>query len=312
MAIDEHAHRPVLLDEVVAALRPGGDQVLVDATFGRGGHTRALLARLGPRARVLALDRDPEAVAAAERLAAADPRLSVEHARFGELERVVAAHGLLGEVDGVLLDLGVSSPQLGEPRRGFGFAEGPLDMRMDPTCGTPAAAWLAAAGEAEIARVLRRYGEEPQARRIARAIVARRAERPITTTAELAELVARVAVPEPGRARRHPATRTFQALRIQVNAELEELEAALAALPALLAPGGRVAVISFHSLEDRMVKRFLRRCQRGEAPRRLPLRAAEQPPALVVVGRARRAGAAEVAANPRARSAVLRVAERPA
>jgi 16S rRNA (cytosine1402-N4)-methyltransferase len=297
----------VLLVEAVEALavKPAG--VYVDATFGRGGHSRSILGRLGPAGRLLALDRDPAAVEAAR--AIADPRLAVRHARFGELVATARAAGVEA-ADGVLFDLGVSSPQLDEGRRGFSFrVDAPLDMRMDPTAGETAAEWLARASEAELRGVIKNYGEERFAGPIAKAIVAARSREPIGTTLQLARLVA--AAVRTREAGQDPATRTFQALRIHVNQELEELSLALPQALDLLAPGGRLAVISFHSLEDRIVKRFLQREARPEVPERLPLRAAEMPqPRLRLLGRAVRPSAAEVAANPRARSALLRVAER--
>lgn len=304
-------HVPVMLDEVVEAVapRPGGRYV--DCTFGRGGHARAVLDRIGPAGRVLAMDRDPEAVAAARDLARSDPRLSVHHARFGDIADVVSAAGLAGRVDAVLMDLGVSSPQLDRPERGFSFLnDGPLDMRMDPGAGMSAAEWLASAREREIEQVLRGLGEERAARRIARALVAERGRgAPIATTGRLAAIVASAAR---GRTRVHPATRTFQAVRMHVNDELGELQRGLAAVPDVLAPGGRLVVLTFHSLEDRIVKRFMR--GNGAAcapPRRLPVAHASLPSgAMTPLMRARRPGAGEVAANPRARSAVLRVAER--
>ncbi len=296
-------HRPVLLEEVLEVLDVRAQGRYVDATYGRGGHARAILARLGPGGRLLVLDRDPEAVAHARARLGADPRVDVAHASFARLGELLDARGWRGRVDGVLMDLGVSSPQLEDPARGFSFLrEGPLDMRMDPAAGESAADWLARAPEREIARVLRDYGEERYARRIARAIVR---ARPLRTTRELAEVVA-AAVPrrEPGR---HPATRTFQAVRIHVNRELEALRAGLEQAVEALAPGGRIAVISFHSLEDRIVKRFLRARARPASPAPgLPA----PPPTLRLLGRPRRPGEAEVAANPRARSAVLRAAER--
>lgn len=313
------AHTPVLLDAVLDRLRPQRGGIFVDCTFGRGGHARALLGCVGPSGRVIAADRDPEAVAAGRILAARDRRLSITHACFSDLDRIVETEGVRGKVNGVLLDLGVSSPQLSDPRRGFSFQDdGPLDMRMDPGAGTAVREWLARASLDEITEVLRRYGEEPRARRIARAIVRHRGERPIETTADLAGLVA-AATPASAVRRagayhraRHPATRTFQALRIMVNDELGELERALAVAPGVLAVHGRLAVISFHSLEDRCVKRFMRREARGSAPRGLPLRATDMHPRLIPVGKAVHAGSAEIACNPRARSAVLRAAERPA
>ncbi len=302
------SHRPVLIDEVIEALCARTDGLYVDATFGRGGHARAILARLGERGILLAIDRDPQAVAAAKESLGADPRVTIVHAPFSELGEIVAATGR--KADGILLDLGVSSPQLDDPARGFSFLrDGPLDMRMNPHAGESAAEWLARATERDIALVISRYGEERFARRIARAIVERRQQRPITTTGELAAIVAE-AVPtrEPGK---HPATRTFQALRMQINEELAELERALPQAIDALAPGGRLTVISFHSLEDRMVKRALRSAAQDQAPwAGLPDVPAHARARLRLVGRAQFPGAAEIAANPRARSAVLRVAER--
>lgn len=284
--------------------------VLVDGTFGRGGHARVLLERIGETGRVIAIDRDPEAVAAGRALAERDPRLSIRHAGFGSLAEVVGGLGLLGQVDGVLLDLGVSSPQFDTAERGFSFRlDGELDMRMDPGQGESAAEWLSRASHGEIAGVLRRLGEERYAGRIASAILRERARRPIRTTGQLAALIEAA---RPGHERgRHPATRSFQAIRIYINRELEELEQALARMIEVLAPGGRMAVISFHSLEDRRVKRFIRDQARGdEYPPGLPVRAADIRPWLRPVGRPVRPGEAEVQENPRARSAVLRVAER--
>ena len=304
-----------MLREVVEAIapRPGGRYV--DCTFGRGGHARALLDRIGAAGRMLAMDRDPQAVAAAVALAGSDPRLSVHHARFGRIAEVAGAAGLAGRVDAVLMDLGVSSPQLDRPERGFSFQhDGPLDMRMDPGTGMSAADWLARAPETEIARVLRDLGDERAARRIARAVVAeRRRGTPIATTRGLATVVARAVRWRGGvRARVHPATRTFQAIRMQVNDELGELERGLAAMPEVLAPGGRLVVLAFHSVEDRIVKRFMRGDDAVPAPpRHLPIVDAPRPAAVIrPLMRARRPGEREVAANPRARSAVLRVAER--
>ena len=307
-------HVPVMLEEVVGALapRPGGRYV--DCTFGRGGHTRAVLDRIGPEGRVLAIDRDPQAVAVARELARSDRRVSVHHARFGEVGDIGDAAGLAGRVDAVLMDLGVSSPQLDEPERGFSFlSDGPLDMRMDPGVGVSAAEWLANASEQEIGRVLHELGEERAARRIARAVVAdRKRGAPIASTRRLAAIVASAARGGSGRARVHPATRTFQAIRLHVNDELGELKRGLAATPALLGPGGRLVVLSFHSLEDRIVKRFMRGHGAAPAPpRRLPVAGAFRPTGVMTpLASARRPREGEVAANPRARSAVLRVAER--
>ena len=303
----EVAHVPVLLEESVAALRIREDGIYVDGTFGRGGHSAAIVAQLGVRGRLLAFDQDPEAIA---HRAIEDPRLELIHGRFSTMHAALYERGIQ-HVAGVLLDLGVSSPQLGEARRGFSFAaDGPLDMRMDPTRGVSAADWLARAQENEIREVVHAYGEERFAKGIARAIVEARAREPIRTTKQLAQVVGRaVRTREPGQ---HPATRTFQAVRILVNQELEELEVTLPRAADLLESGGRLAVISFHSLEDRSVKRFMRdRAAPDSLPRGLPVRAADlPPPSLRLVGRAIRPTEAEVTRNPRARSATLRVAEK--
>ncbi len=299
------AHVPVMLAEVLDGLRVQADGTYLDGTYGRGGHARAVLERLGRQGRLLVMDRDPEAIASARQEFAAEARVAIRQASFAELARWPEAKTGL---DGVLFDLGVSSPQLDDQERGFSFLrDGPLDMRMDPTQGPSAAEWLAAADDTEIADVLWRYGEERMSRRIARAIAETRRVRPLTTTRELAELVERAI----GRRERHkhPATRTFQALRIRVNDELDALGAGLAGALECLKPGGRLVVISFHSLEDRAVKQFIRG-ERVRAPRRGLPRPEAAPPALVAIGKARFAGADELAANPRARSAVLRVAEK--
>jgi 16S rRNA (cytosine1402-N4)-methyltransferase len=302
------AHQPVLLHEALVSLAVAGDGAYVDCTFGRGGHAAAILAGLGPQGRLVALDRDPDAVAAARARFGAEPRFRIHHAPFSALGRVLQAEGLMGTVAGILVDLGVSSPQLDDPDRGFSFREaGPLDMRMDPTSGESAAALVARASERELVDIIRSLGEERFATRIARAIVAARAQAPIVDTLQLAEVVAR-AVPtrEPGK---HPATRTFQALRLHVNRELDELSELLPQCVAALAPRGRLAVIAFHSLEDRIVKRFLRNAARGPlGPDGAPL--PQSQPELALVGKAQRPGSTETSANPRARSAVLRAAER--
>jgi 16S rRNA (cytosine1402-N4)-methyltransferase len=305
--VSEASHVPVLLEEAVAALNVREGKTYVDGTFGRGGHSAAILARLGVRGRLLALDQDPAALSAG---ALEDPRLELIHARFSEMRRVLAERGV-DRVAGVLLDLGVSSPQLEEDARGFSFLrDGPLDMRMDPTRGETAAEWLARADENDIREVIRKHGEERFAKPIAAAIVAARGREPLRTTRQLAEVVGRaVRTREPGQ---HPATRTFQAVRIHVNQELEELEVTLPQAVGLLEPGGRLAVISFHSLEDRIVKGFMRAGATADRlPRGVPVRASELPePELRLVGRAVKPGDAELRRNPRARSAVLRVAEK--
>jgi len=297
-------HEPVLAREAIEALAVRPDGIYVDGTFGRGGHSRLILERLGPHGRLIALDRDPQAAEAAREIG--DPRFSFFKAKFSELSMV--PHG----VHGMLFDLGVSSPQLDDPARGFSFRhDGPLDMRMDPEAGMSAAQWLAAAEEQEIRGVIRDYGEERFAKQIAAAIVAARRGGPIARTRQLAELVGQaVRTREPGQ---DPATRTFQALRIHVNRELEEVSLMLPQALERLRPEGRLAVISFHSLEDRIVKRFMQAAARPEVPRKLPLKASEMPqPLLTIVGRAMRASPQETRRNPRARSATLRVAERTA
>lgn len=281
----------------------------VDGTFGRGGHSRAILAQLGPSGRLLALDRDPDAIAAGRELAALDPRLRIVRTPFSRLGDLLEAEAVAGGVQGILLDLGVSSPQLEDAARGFGFRnDGPLDMRMDPDQGLSAADWLNSADEWEIADVLWRFGEERASRRIARAVVAERAVAPLRTTGQLARLIAGVVRGEPGR---HPATRSFQGIRIHINQELAELELALDAARRHLAVGGRLCVISFHSLEDRLVKRFLRDHARVDpALRGLPVVPDSAQPDLRLLSRAVRPSPAEVESNPRSRSAILRAAEK--
>jgi 16S rRNA (cytosine1402-N4)-methyltransferase len=302
--VSEVSHVPVLLEEAVAALNVREDKTYVDGTFGRGGHSKAILARVGVRGRLLAFDQDPAAHA---HRALEDPRLELIHARFSTMTQALAARGIR-HVAGVLLDVGVSSPQLEEATRGFSFMrDGPLDMRMDTTRGETAAEWLARAEEKEIREVIFTYGEERFAKQIAAAIVA---ARPVGTTRQLAEIVGRaVRTREPGQ---HPATRTFQALRIHVNQELEELEVTLPQAASLLEPGGRLAVVSFHSLEDRVVKKFIHDKSTADTfPRGVPVRARDLPtPQLRAVGKAIKASDGEVRRNPRARSAVLRVAEK--
>lgn len=294
----------------MAQLAIRADGIYVDGTFGRGGHSRGILDRLGPRGRLFAMDRDPAAVQVGQRLAAKDRRFLIEQERFGQLKQFAARHDVAGNVSGILLDLGVSSPQLEAADRGFSFLlDGPLDMRMDPATSPSAAEWLNHASEKEIATVLFRYGEEKAARRIARALCNRRATRPITHTRELADLIESVVPRRPGG--KHPATRTFQAIRIFINRELEELHDALPQAVDILAPGGRLCVVSFHSLEDRAVKRFLRDNSRVDpALGDLPQVPAAAMPRLRLPSRAIRPGPDEIAVNPRARSATLRVGER--
>ena len=301
-------HETVLLHEAVEALQVKPDGVYVDGTFGRGGHSRLILEKLGARGKLIALDKDPAAVAAGQ--AIADPRFVMAHSGFAHMAQVLRRLAV-EKIDGVLLDLGMSSPQLDDEQRGFSFRfDAPLDMRMDTSSGQTAAEWLATVDEAFLGEVIRDYGEERFAKQIARALVAARQEMPITTTHQLSGIVAKaVRTREPGK---NPATRTFQAIRIYINQELEELARILPQCVDSLKPEGRIVIISFHSLEDRMVKHFLRDMAQGDKlPRNLPIRAADIPKGrLHLVGRAVRATPQEVSANPRARSAVMRVAER--
>ncbi|MGH8211275.1 MAG: 16S rRNA (cytosine(1402)-N(4))-methyltransferase RsmH [Steroidobacteraceae bacterium] len=303
-------HTPVLAGEALAALALEADGYYVDATFGRGGHTALILQALGREGRVLAIDRDPQAIAAGRERFADEVRLTLVHAAFADLATCVQTHAHGRPCRGVLFDLGVSSPQLDDPARGFSFrADGPVDMRMDPTRGEPVSAWLARAGVDEIREVIATLGEERFARRVAQAIVAARLQQPLERTAQLAAIVARaVRTREPGK---NPATRTFQALRMFINDELGQLEKGLAGALEVLERGGRLAVISFHSLEDRIVKRFMKHeSQIDPALVDLPVVPAELQPRLRLVGRKARAAEAEVGRNPRARSALLRVAEK--
>ncbi|MDH5479394.1 MAG: 16S rRNA (cytosine(1402)-N(4))-methyltransferase RsmH [Nitrosomonas sp.] len=308
-------HITVLLQEAVDALAIKPNGIYVDGTFGRGGHSRLILSRLGENGRLIAFDKDPVAVEAGR--AIKDERFCIEHGDFSQMQRLLQAKEIC-HVDGVLLDLGVSSPQLEEASRGFSFrSDGPLDMRMDTSRGQTAAEWIALASEIHLQKVIRDYGEERFARQIARAIIVARARQSIVTTLQLAEIVASV-VRSRQRQRenkQHPATRTFQAIRIHVNQELEELSLILPQCVELLNPGGRLVVISFHSLEDRIVKRFMRAASNAdELPRGLPLREKEiqrfSKQKLKLIGRAKRSNEEEVAANIRSRSAVMRVAER--
>lgn len=306
------SHLPVLFAEVLQALAIKSDGIYIDCTFGRGGHSRGILERLGANGRLIAMDRDQDAVESEWAMkAASDKRFSLHHASFSSLSRIVSERDVCGRVDGLLMDLGVSSPQLDTPERGFSFLyDGPLDMRMDYSSGLTAAQWLAEVDEQDLIRVLFDYGEERYARRIAKAIVEQRRTAPLLTTRQLAELIADTL---PFREKhKHPATRTFQAIRIAINRELEELTKGLTDAVGVLRPGGRLVVISFHSLEDRIVKRFIR-AESGAKydPGRLPIKDSEiGKGALQRVGKAVKASIEEVAQNPRARSAIMRVAER--
>ncbi len=307
-------HAPVMHDEAIAALEIKADGRYVDGTYGRGGHARSILAALGEQGRLIVMDRDPEAIADARRNFGADSRVTIIHDDYANMQAQMAELELLEQIDGILLDLGVSSPQLDDARRGFSFQHnGPLDMRMNPQQGESAAQWLAQADEVEIARVLWVYGEERQSRRIARKIVEVRQSRAIDDTASLAGLICEV-LPR-SKNHRHPATRSFQAIRIHINQELAQVERLLETVFDILKIGGRLLVISFHSLEDRLVKRFFKsQSTPRKIPRGLPLRDSEIESGirLKVTLKAIKAGAAELASNPRARSAVLRVAERAA
>ena len=303
-------HTPVLLDEVLAALGVTAGGCYLDATFGRGGHTAAILARVGAHGRVVAIDRDPEAIRAGRELFAAERRLTLVSSPFSQLAQVVEELGMVEGFNGVLLDLGVSSPQLDDPARGFSFTQdGPLDMRMNNGAGSTAAQWLAKVPEHELVRVIKEFGEEKFAKRVARAIVQARTDQPLTRTLQLAAVIAAaIPVREPGK---HPATRTFQAIRIQVNRELEEIRDALAGTLGVLAPGGRLCAISFHSLEDGIVKRFMQQhSQEDPVYAGLPFVPPQARPKLQRVGKAVHPSEAEIARNPRSRSAIMRVAER--
>jgi 16S rRNA (cytosine1402-N4)-methyltransferase len=306
--MEANRHQPVLLEEAIASLNIRGDGVYLDGTFGRGGHSQAILARLIEQGRLLALDKDPQAVAAGREMLGNDPRFSIDQGNFADMDQWVRGWGQSGALDGILLDLGVSSPQLNYPERGFSFMEdGPLDMRMDPTQGPTAAEWLAGVTERELARVFWEYGEERHARRIARSIVMARERQPLTRTSQLAELVERTIG---RRERKHPATRCFQAIRIHINNELADLARGLGSSIEQLRPGGRLVAISFHSLEDRLVKRTFKEAARpGQVRRNIP----EDPgwkPRLELIGKAVRPSEHEISVNPRARSAVMRVAEK--
>ncbi|MEK8020393.1 MAG: 16S rRNA (cytosine(1402)-N(4))-methyltransferase RsmH [Candidatus Parabeggiatoa sp.] len=308
-SLNASEHQPVLLSEVIHALNIHADGTYIDCTFGRGGHTRAILNHLEASGRVLALDTDPQAVQAGQALSVSDDRLRIVHSAFAQLAQHTEVHDLIGQVNGIVFDLGVSSPQLETPARGFSFLrDGPLDMRMNPNSGDSIEKWLSKAMPNDIAEVLKNYGEERHARRIARAIVAARQETELKTTCQLANIIAAA---HPAWERdKHPATRSFQALRIFINRELEQLQQALPQVLDVLAPGGRLIVISFHSLEDRIVKRFIRDCVRGDDfPPGVPVTSDALHPRLRAIGKAVKPTATEIARNPRSRSAVMRVAE---
>ena len=307
-----YQHIPVLLNEAVANLLTSLNGIYVDATFGRGSHSQAILNQLSPQGRLIAFDKDPEAVAYAKQHFSHDKRFSIIHRSFSQMETCLNELQVYGKVNGILFDLGVSSPQLDDPERGFSFSrEGKLDMRMDTSQGMDAMTWIAKIGETELADVLWKYGEEKFSRRIARAIVTAREQQPITTTAQLADIV-KFATPKPKKPHdKHPATRSFQAIRIAINQELSELELALAQALEALAIGGRLAVISFHSLEDRMVKQFIKHHEKGEdLPRGLPVKGMHFNARLKSVSKLIKPSLREIHLNPRARSAILRIVEK--
>ncbi|WP_335900339.1 16S rRNA (cytosine(1402)-N(4))-methyltransferase RsmH [Shewanella algae] len=305
------AHLSVLLQETVDGLNIRPDGIYIDGTFGRGGHSRQILSRLGEQGRLIAIDRDPAAIEAAKQFAN-DPRFTIVHGGFGQLADYVEQLGLVGKIDGVLLDLGVSSPQLDDAERGFSFLrDGPLDMRMDNSQGETAAQWLARAEVEDMAWVFKTYGEEKNARHIARCIAADRDEKPFLRTKDLAGLIERITKHK--ERNKHPATRVFQAIRIYINSELDQIDQALEGALQVLAPKGRLSIISFHSLEDRMVKRFIRRHSKGEeVPYGLPVTEAElnRSRQLLPIGKAMKPSDEEIVVNARARSSVLRIAER--
>ncbi len=306
----EFSHQPVLLNAAVDGLAVEHERIYVDGTFGRGGHASLILSRLNGSGHLYAIDKDPDALQIAQEQLGADPRFSITQGSFAMLAKYAHEWGVAGKINGVLLDLGVSSPQLDDAERGFSFnSDGPLDMRMDPGCGISAAEWLATAEAYTITQVLRKYGDERFAKRIAKAIVTAREIQPITTTAQLSKIISEA---NPcWEKKKHPATRSFQAIRIFINRELEDLENCLDQVLDILAPGGRLSIISFHSLEDRIVKRFMRKQARGDDfPPDLPIPQSLLNPRLKLVGKAIRASDEEVVQNPRARSAVLRIAEK--
>lgn len=307
-----HKHIPVLLNEAVENVITDINGIYIDATFGRGSHSQSILDKLSTQGRLIAFDKDPEAIAYAKKYFANDFRFTIIHASFAEMQAMLTDMNLMGEISGVLFDLGVSSPQLDDSTRGFSFARsGKLDMRMDTTSGVDAATWIATIGEEELANTIYNYGDEKFSRRIARAIVTARTETPITTTGQLADIISH-AMPRPKKPMdKHPATRSFQAIRIAINKELTDLELGLAQAFSALRTGGRLSVISFHSLEDRIVKQFMRHHEKGqELPRGLPVKGDHFKATLKTIGKPIKPSDAEVNDNPRARSAVLRIAEK--
>ena len=307
---DTFNHTTVLLNEAVAALDIKDDGFYIDGTYGRGGHSQLILEQLGEQGRLLGIDKDPQAILHGNEIQKQDLRLHMYQGSFSTIKAIAEDRDLLGKVDGVLLDLGVSSPQLDDAQRGFSFLrDGPLDMRMDPTSGMSAADWLRIAEEDEITEVLKRFGEEKFGKRIARAIIEKRKTEPLTTTHELVALIDE-AVPVKDKFK-HPATRSFQGIRIFVNQELSDLEKVLDGFLEVLKPGGRMVIISFHSLEDRIVKRFIRKHVQGDSfPRGLPITEQQKHRRLKAQGKAIKATAEQIKANPRARSAVMRIAEK--
>lgn len=308
--VAKSSHETVLMQEAVEALMVIENGVYIDATFGRGGHSRAILERLGDDGRLIVFDKDPEAISVAKEIQQTDTRLEIAHAPFSQIEEWTEARGLAGSIDGILFDLGVSSPQLDEAERGFSFLrDGPLDMRMDPGIGQSAAQWINSAKEKEIADVLYQFGEERHSRRMARRVILEREEKPITTTGELAEIIKEA---NPAWERdKHPATRAFQGIRIFINDELGELNKGLEQALSILKIGGRLVVISFHSLEDRIVKKFIALQTKGDSfPRDLPISQDLLNPRLKTIGKRIKANSVEVQRNPRARSAVMRIAEK--
>lgn len=304
-------HTPVMTDEVIAGLNIKADGIYIDATFGRGGHTQAILAKLGNNGRILAIDKDPEAIRLAKQLQQQDPRVRCYHGSYAEILKFCQAENVVGKINGIVLDLGVSSPQLAQAARGFSFLlDGPLDMRMDPTTGIAAATWLAQAQEDEIAKVLKLYGEEKYAKLLAKAISKTRQTTPITTTKILADLISKV-YPNKGKLKKHPATKSFQGIRIFINNELQDLRELLSKIIQILAPAGRLVVISFHSLEDKIVKQFInKQAQVSDIPHKLPMLAQQIPQPILKKISKSRPQQTEVSQNVRARSAMLRVAEK--